>query len=639
VKNKSYFLSESLSNYALEIKRLFIFTLVNICGLALSRLYFYLNNEAYFSDLSFKELCVNFFYASRIDINVIYYSSVLFLLLNLTYLFYKTKILKFFFATTLSFVYTLTIADSDFFSIFGTRGNLNFFASAQGASLSQSLNAMTPFLHLLVVFIVLIFIHYWLISRIFNRYIPNTIPFKIISFLSFAAILVIGVRGGFQHEVLGTPHLGYFSNGKTEANTLVANPVFTIIRGKNKDSLPLFFTDESHSEEYFATETKKRTPLFKSSLEQKIQAKNVLIFYIESLTSYALDKVKSEGYEIVFPTSSEEELYESDLYANGTISMDSLSAMYFGVPSFFDIKLFKSVYSSNKWLGFPTILTEQKGFNTFFVHGAEKGTQFFGSISRAGGIKDFYPLRDLVSLEDDPGNFWGVHDETLYSEGIKIVDSFAKKEKPFLGIFFSTSTHVNFQPPPGYTDAGNMEDNYFNTVRYSVEHVSKMLESIKDKPWFDDTLIIVTADHSPPLVSDWVQQPEERSRLPFYAFLKNSNIKNLVKKNYIQQVDLAPSLFHLFDVKVKEWSPFGSSIFENSEDNDYIYTTDTSLIQSKDGCIFSYPYIKDMNDKVLSFENEACKININDKNSVFSRVREYSLGLKNNSFYKELGSD
>lgn len=634
MKNKNYFLADSLFNYAIEIKRLFIFTLVNVCGLALCRFYFYFNNKSYFSDLNFKELCVNFFYASRIDINVIYYSSVLFLLLNLTLLFYKTKFFKFLFAIVLSFAYTLTIADSSFFSIFGTRGNLNFFASAEGASLSQSLNAMTPFLHLLIVFFVLIFIHYWLISRIFTHYISNTLILKLFSFLSFAAILVIGVRGGLQHEVLGTPHLGHFSNGKSEVSTLVANPVFTLIRGKNKDSLPSVFTDESNLDFNFTSVQNRKKLFFKTDLEQKLKAKNVLIFYIESLTSYALDKVKSEGYEVVFPTSNEEELYSSDLYANGSISMDSLSAMYFGVPSFFDIKVFKSVYSSNKWLGFPTILTEQKGFNTFFVHGAEKGTQFFGSISRSGGIKDFYPLRDLVSLEDDPGNFWGVHDNTLYSEGIKIVDSFAKKEKPFLGIFFSTSTHVNFAPPPGYTDTGSMEENYFNTVRYSVKQVSKMLESIKDKKWFDDTLIIVTADHSPPLVSDWVQKPEEKSRLPFYAFLKKSNIKNLIKKSYIQQVDLAPSLFHLFNVKVGEWSPFGSSIFEESVNNDYIYTTDTSLIHYKDGCIFSYPYIVGMNDKVLSSMNDGCKINTIDKKSVFSRVRQYSLGLKNNTFYE-----
>ena len=90
-------------------------------------------------------------------------------------------------------------------------------------------------------------------------------------------------------------------------------------------------------------------------------------------------------------------------------------------------------------------------------------------------------------------NAWGVADECLFNNSIKVFDENAKLNKPFFAHIMTTSNHRPYTFPDGRIDLpqGHRE----GAVKYTDYAIAKFIEDSKSKPWFKDTLFVIVVDH------------------------------------------------------------------------------------------------------------------------------------------------
>lgn len=82
-----------------------------------------------------------------------------------------------------------------------------------------------------------------------------------------------------------------------------------------------------------------------------------------------------------------------------------------------------------------------------------------------------------------------------------IRDSLSKEEKPFLAAMITRSNHYPFTLVPGMPSSEKQRSQQ-NRMRWTMhwvdEQLGQFLSSLKDEPWFENTYIVVLADHGFP---------------------------------------------------------------------------------------------------------------------------------------------
>ena len=91
-------------------------------------------------------------------------------------------------------------------------------------------------------------------------------------------------------------------------------------------------------------------------------------------------------------------------------------------------------------------------------------------------------------------NIWGVADESLFANVLRVIDDSAARGKPSFTHVMTTSNHRPFTypdgridiPSPGGRDGG---------VKYTDWAIGKFIDDARSKPWFGETLFVIVADH------------------------------------------------------------------------------------------------------------------------------------------------
>ena len=96
--------------------------------------------------------------------------------------------------------------------------------------------------------------------------------------------------------------------------------------------------------------------------------------------------------------------------------------------------------------------------------------------------------------EIDFSNIWGVSDENLFQKVIKESDKSYKQNRPFFNFVLTTSNHRPFTFPEGRIDL-TKNDGRDGGVKYTDYAIGKFLEEAKKKPWFNNTVFVIVADH------------------------------------------------------------------------------------------------------------------------------------------------
>ena len=186
-------------------------------------------------------------------------------------------------------------------------------------------------------------------------------------------------------------------------------------------------------------------------------------------------------------------------YCNGRKSIDGMPSILSSIPMFVE-PFFLSPYSINHVSGLADCLN-QKGYETAFFHGAERGSMGFMAFARATKFKEYYGREDFVADhrtrgDKDYDGWWGISDEPFMQY---MCMKQTEMKQPFMTALFTLSSHHPFRVPEPYKDVfkeKNPDMPIYKVIRYTDMALQHFFASARKQPWFQNTIFVITSDHT-----------------------------------------------------------------------------------------------------------------------------------------------
>jgi len=277
--------------------------------------------------------------------------------------------------------------------------------------------------------------------------------------------------------------------------------------------------------------------------------KNVIMISVESLSASYMDSYRADNERIGL-TPELDKLAKNGmkferLFATGTRTVRGLEALSLGTPPIPGQAIVRR--PGNEHLSTMGELLKPQGFATFFFYG---GYGYFDNMN-AYFSGNGYAISDRNNFSKENTAFatiWGVADEMLFNEAIKQLDTDSKHGvKRFMHIM-TTSNHRPYTYPEGRIDIPSKTGRN-GAVKYTDWAIHNFLEEAKKKPWFDDTLFVIVADHNAS-VAGKISLPPNKYIIPalFYApkMLPPQKIELMSS-----QIDLPPTILAMLGIKTK----------------------------------------------------------------------------------------
>ena len=284
--------------------------------------------------------------------------------------------------------------------------------------------------------------------------------------------------------------------------------------------------------------------------------RNVILISVESLSAEFMDSYgAAKGLTPNLDALAREGLKFEKMFATGTRTVRGLEALSIGTPPIPGQSIVRRPH--NEHLASVGEILEHQGFSTFFFYG---GYGYFDNMNAYFSSNDYR----VVDRTDFPKesimfeNVWGVADEALFDNVLKIFDAKNATDKPFFAQIMTTSNHRPYTYPNGRIDIPS-PGGRDGAVKYTDYAIGKFIRDAQSKPWFKDTLFVIVADHCAS-VSGKTKLPVNNYHIPliFYApaLLKPGRFAPMVS-----QIDIAPSLIEILGIEGDDHF-FGRSFFE-----------------------------------------------------------------------------
>jgi phosphoglycerol transferase MdoB-like AlkP superfamily enzyme len=220
--------------------------------------------------------------------------------------------------------------------------------------------------------------------------------------------------------------------------------------------------------------------------------RNIVLISVESLSAKFLGSFGSqEGLTPRLDALARKGLLFTNLYATGTRTVRGLDALTLGTPPIPGQAIVRR--PGNAHLATLGEILHQQGYESLFIYG---GYGYFDNMN-AYYASNNYRVVDRTDFPKESigfANIWGVSDEFLFDNSLTQLDKVYAAGKPFLAQIMTTSNHRPYTYPDGRIDIpspGHREGG----VKYTDYAIARFIEQARKKPWFDDTLFIIVADH------------------------------------------------------------------------------------------------------------------------------------------------
>jgi phosphoglycerol transferase MdoB-like AlkP superfamily enzyme len=508
----------------------------------LSRIFFYVLNAGYFSDIPFLQLLKSFVVGIRFDIAAISFTNILFVLLLLpgnyknNSALQKTGSVLFFIINAVALMGNFV--DAKFFDFINKRSTSSIF-SLMGAN--RDVWLMIPqFLK-----------DYWyvafswiLLMVIFWRWMPRlpvhepehekitvkTLTFQIMVFAGIIGILFWGARGTALKPIGINDAANY---AQLKFVPLVLNTPFSIIKTLENENLAEhhFFPEDALKEHY--------DPIHHDTSSVGAKRMNVVVIILESFSKeYSGYLSGRAGYTPHLDSVLKQSLVFSNAYANGTQSYEALPAIIAGIPSLMERPYSGSNYSDNYIESMPRLLGES-GYHTSFFHGGNNGTMGFDNFARIAGISQYHGRNEYNNDTDYDGH-WGVWDEPFLQYFAGQLENFPQ---PFFTSVFTLSSHHPFNVPEQYKNQFPEERlPILKSIRYADYSLGEFFDTASRMPWFKNTLFVLTADHAAQAMEKTYNSTSGMYAIPIAFYCPSDSLLKGINTSVAQQIDIMPTV-------------------------------------------------------------------------------------------------
>lgn len=545
------------NKYYLVLKQL---TLL-LCLFAITRLLFLIFNFSYFNHA--QNLVSPFLYGIRFDLVVIcWLNGLLFFLLVLPFKFneniYFIKIYRISFVVVNALALLFNCIDIGYFEFIQKRSTFDLFQTLGGDNDGMQLlpQYIADYWFVLLIWIILIIALIYFsriaIIKTKQRSSKSKIIQVIVALFILIPLLVLGSRGGWQYRPLDMISASNYAQGKEVA--LVLNSPFCIMKSANKVQLEKrkYFNEKQLSQLYTTYHPSDDTNAF--------QKKNVVIIIMESFgseyTSLANDHQSLTPF---FDSLARKSKLYTHAYANGKTSIKGIPAIVAGIPTLFDGSFTYSAYNANNFESVASLL-KKKGYSTSFYHGGNNGTMGFDVFAKAAGFDRYYGRNEYPGTNDFDGH-WGIYDEPFFQFFKHGLDA---EPGPFVSCFFSLSSHHPYTLPEKYKDKFKGNSLVISaTIEYADYSLSQFFKSAQQSDWYNNTLFVITADHTSISKNERYQTDAGIYSIPI-LFFEPSNQKAEVTESTVQQIDILPMILRQLHYDMPYFA-FGNELGENGK--------------------------------------------------------------------------
>ena len=417
-----------------------------------------------------------------------------------------------------------------------------------------------------ILYLISVIAIYWVLNKRVLVYLQQgqqagisikTKLWQMLFMLLLAVSFIIPARGGFQQIPINQSSV-YFTD-KIFYNHAATNVCWVFVNSLVRSN--------HYAVNPFIAVTDHETSLVKSKLFSvgsdtgfiKILKKDVLkpniIFIVwESLTDKAT-KLKLGNVEVTphFNNYKKEGIYFSNIYATGDRTDKGIVATLSGFPA---QPITSIIQTPQKVQSLPVISNTlyRSGYKTSFYYGGElefanlKAYVIGSNFSKITTVNDF--------KNEDLNSKWGAHDNIVAK---KIMEDLQVQQSPFFLTWLTLSSHEPFEIPfASITDEKDVESLFLNSHHYMDSVLFTFIEACKKLPSWQNTLVVISADHGHPLPTS--TKKIDDFKIPLLLLggaLKNTN---LIMPGVGSQIDIPTTVLAQLGMPTAQFK-WGKNLF------------------------------------------------------------------------------
>ena len=468
-------------------------------------------------------------------------------------------------ADSVYFQYTMRRTTTTVFDEFSNEGNLGSIIG------TEFLNHWYLVLLFLIVMIAL-----WMlyatpkaVTNLRYYYIANITALLIAIPLSIA-----GIRGGFTTAVrpITISNANQYAQRPTDA-ALVLNTPFSLIRtiGKNVFTVPTYFESQEQMEALFNPIHVPADSILSSQEERDtcVIRKNVAILIVESFgreyigaLNKDLEGGRYKGYTPYTDSLINKSIAFRYSFCNGRKSIDGMPSILSSIPMFVE-PFFLTPASMNDYTGLAGILSAE-GYETAFFHGAQNGSMGFQAFAQKTGFQKYYGRTEYEAAHgtDDFDGTWAIWDEPFMQF---YAEEMSKMKQPFMTALFTASSHHPFVIPEKYNKEfpeGSLP--IHKCIRYTDMAIGKFFETAARQPWFENTIFVITSDHTNQ--SDHAEYQTDLGGFCSPIIIYDPSATGGMQDKIAQQIDILPTILGMLGY-AKTYFGFGIDVLNTPAEN------------------------------------------------------------------------
>ena len=531
------------------------------------RVLFYFFNKSTFNAVSFDQLAEAFLLGFRFDAWVVFVALMPSFLLELAAYSTRWRVVERITAAYSWLVLVLfsslmffELSDCEYYQFSGKRTTLAIF-SVTGDALEQSVQLLTNFWHIPFLTFIYAGVFYWIWR--FTGQLPcesaTPQPQRHRVWTTAIVGIVIGllaIRGGLQRKPLSPSHTAYL--GDSNLSALALNTTVQMVHSARSRVVKKldFFLDES---ELFQ---KLQLPV-NSAAAPNLSGSNVVVLIVEGLSSeYMGYRGITKSYTPFLSELAQKSLYFENSFANGRQSIEAMPSILASFPSLIGEPFVTSIYGNVPIPALGSTLAKH-GYTTAFFHGAKNGSMYIDAMAKKFGFNQFFGMSEYPEASRDFDGSWGVFDEPFLKFTVEKMSAF---QKPFVSGIFTLSSHNPYRIPQGLESSLPADGTPFQrSLSYSDYSIRRFFETAQTQDWYNNTLFVITGDHTAELADDVFKSEQNIYRVPIIFFDPSGRLGVHRSNRLSQHADIFPSVLDLLRIDLNAHGrsalPFGQSVF------------------------------------------------------------------------------
>lgn len=393
--------------------------------------------------------------------------------------------------------------------------------------------------------------------------------------LALAVGLTIGgMRGGFTTAVrpITLSNANQYVTHSIDAG-IVLNTPFSIMRtiGKKAFVEKAYMSDEEAEQLY--------SPLHVPADSTEFVPRNVVIFILESFSKQAMARGRMPFLDSLAHVGCSFEYS----YSSGRKSIDGMPSVLSSIPSFVE-PFFLTPASLNDLSGIAGELSRQKGYHSAFFHGAENGSMGFQAFSTATGFEHYFGRTEYnqdprYDGDADFDGTWAIWDEEFLQF---YCDKMCEMPEPFVTSVFTATSHPPYAMPERYKDVfPPTQPRIFAGISYTDHALRLFFEKASRQPWFDNTIFVLTADHTSESIDPEFMTDLGRYKVPIVFYAPGMpELSGVDSTRIVSQTDIMPTVLGLLGYD-RPYVAFGQDVLHCDADETFAvnYVTATGYYQ------------------------------------------------------------